>query len=317
MTWYLHVEEELLASRQIRAVAKMLYAYLRFRQGNNGRSWPALDTISRDLGVSKNTIIKARAELEKVGLILTEKGEQTGRSHNNHYGILDFEIWQRKGSDPEPFVDAQKGSYPERKGFRSCTERVQILHPINNTKLNKRLNKGAREASTGKPVCPDGPKAQPIELPLPGVVEAPITPPIAKGSSRAESTARFDRFWGAYPRKVARKKCLAIWLALKLTDEQADQVVAAVKRYCQTDQWQKEGGKFIPHPSTFLNQGRWEDEIETKPKPKRGDLDWDPSIELGVELQRSWGSSNPYREATREEVEAYLANEEKKRRGGK
>ena len=36
-----------------------------------------------------------------------------------------------------------------------------------------------------------------------------------------------------------------------------------VKRSKSTD-WTKDNGQFIPYPTTYLNQRRWEDEIEIK-----------------------------------------------------
>jgi len=29
-----------------------------------------------------------------------------------------------------------------------------------------------------------------------------------------------------------------------------------------TEQWRKDNGQFIPHPQTWLNQRRWEDDVE-------------------------------------------------------
>ena len=37
-------------------------------------------------------------------------------------------------------------------------------------------------------------------------------------------------------------------------------MVAAVEQHCASEQWQKDGGQFIPHPRTWLHQGRWKDE---------------------------------------------------------
>ena len=34
----------------------------------------------------------------------------------------------------------------------------------------------------------------------------------------------------------------------------------------ESEQWTREGGQFIPHPSTYLNEGRWMDE---PPDPSR------------------------------------------------
>ena len=37
----------------------------------------------------------------------------------------------------------------------------------------------------------------------------------------------------------------------------------AVEAQKKTPQWQKDNGQFIPHPTTWLNGKRWEDEVVT------------------------------------------------------
>ena len=32
--------------------------------------------------------------------------------------------------------------------------------------------------------------------------------------------------------------------------------------YKETEQWQKDKGRFIPHPATWLNQERWQDVLD-------------------------------------------------------
>ena len=41
----------------------------------------------------------------------------------------------------------------------------------------------------------------------------------------------------------------------------------AVTRQTAAPQWQKDGGQFIPHPATWLRQGRWEDEAPVVAAP--------------------------------------------------
>lgn len=72
----------------------------------------------------------------------------------------------------------------------------------------------------------------------------------------------FEAFWSVYPRKVGRKAAFAVWARLKPTAALATQIVAAVEAQCHSAQWQKDGGQFIPHPKTWLSQGRWDDQIE-------------------------------------------------------
>ena len=83
-----------------------------------------------------------------------------------------------------------------------------------------------------------------------------------------ETPLGFDRFWNAYPRKVGKPAALRAWRSLLKTDadpQTPHSLMTGLERWKQTEQWQKEGGRFIPHPATFLNQRRWEDEPPDTP----------------------------------------------------
>ena len=68
----------------------------------------------------------------------------------------------------------------------------------------------------------------------------------------------FQLFWSAYPNKKAKKAALKAWKAAK--DKPSIEVIrAAIEAQMVGDDWLKEGGRFIPHPATWLNQGRWDD----------------------------------------------------------
>lgn len=69
----------------------------------------------------------------------------------------------------------------------------------------------------------------------------------------------FEDFWKMYPRKVGKKKARTLFD--KISPALHKQIEEAIENYKLTEQWQKENGKFIPHPYTFLYQERWEDEI--------------------------------------------------------
>ncbi len=71
---------------------------------------------------------------------------------------------------------------------------------------------------------------------------------------------RFEEFWAAYPNKKGKAKARSFWEREKL-DRLADQIIAGVRRYAASPDWRKDGGRFIPHPTTFLHGRRWEDEI--------------------------------------------------------
>lgn len=80
-------------------------------------------------------------------------------------------------------------------------------------------------------------------------------------SQHTEQSSRFDAFWTAYPRKVAKQQAAKVWKTAKL-DIIADLIVADVtRRRIDDPQWRDP--QYIPHPTTYLRQRRWEDEIVT------------------------------------------------------
>lgn len=94
--------------------------------------------------------------------------------------------------------------------------------------------------------------------------KTPLTP------QEGEGAIGFDQFWEAYPRKVAKAAALKVFNKLKPCPEEIKTMLSALDRSRQSHQWQKDGGAFIPHASTWLNQKRWEDEVET---PLNGSTD--------------------------------------------
>jgi len=69
----------------------------------------------------------------------------------------------------------------------------------------------------------------------------------------------FEIFWEAYPRKVGKKKARVAWRSAKDKPDVAD-IIKVIDHAKKTEQWTKENGQFIPHPSTWLNEGRWSDD---------------------------------------------------------
>lgn len=75
-------------------------------------------------------------------------------------------------------------------------------------------------------------------------------------------TEAFSRFWTVYPNKAAKGKAREAFEKVLASGVTVDTLIAAVRLQCRSEQWSKENGKYIPYPSTWLNQGRWEDELK-------------------------------------------------------
>jgi hypothetical protein len=82
-----------------------------------------------------------------------------------------------------------------------------------------------------------------------------------KQKSLPVASVGFERFWEVYPRKEAKVKAVESWKKHEC-EPLVDRIVESVKDHALTHDWQKECGQYIPMPTTFLNQHRWEDEVK-------------------------------------------------------
>lgn len=82
---------------------------------------------------------------------------------------------------------------------------------------------------------------------------------------RTTDNPLFDLFWNAYPRKTNKGFAKQIFQKLSVDQVLLDKMLLAIGQQKQSDQWKNP--QYIPHPSTWLNGERWEDELNTTAKP--------------------------------------------------
>lgn len=92
----------------------------------------------------------------------------------------------------------------------------------------------------------------------------------------------FEHFWQQYPRKVAKKAAEKSWK--KLTDIEQTKALNAIPQHVNYWKTKETEHEFIPHPATWLNQGRYEDELVITPKKEKVDKSWMLSNE-GIEAK--------------------------------
>ena len=73
---------------------------------------------------------------------------------------------------------------------------------------------------------------------------------------------RFERFYKIYPKKKSKGKALNWFKSHKPGSSLVDTMIESIKRQKQTINWQKENGRYIPYPATWLNAKGWENEIK-------------------------------------------------------
>lgn len=86
---------------------------------------------------------------------------------------------------------------------------------------------------------------------------------MVKNDAPPEIAADFDVFWALYPRRVAKADARRAWA--KISPDLYPAVIAGLQLQLKhNQQWQRDGGQYIPYPATWLNGERWEDEMEVR-----------------------------------------------------
>jgi hypothetical protein len=102
----------------------------------------------------------------------------------------------------------------------------------------------------------------------------------------------FNDFWQIYPRKVAKKAAEKAWKQMTFVEQ--TKALSAVTQHVKYWQIKETEHEFIPHPATWLNQGRYDDELVIEPpKPKLAKVD------------KSWMFTNDGIEAKARELGVY------------
>lgn len=103
-------------------------------------------------------------------------------------------------------------------------------------------------------------------------VKEPIKEPTPRASLADDGGEHFKTFWSAYPKKAGKDAAKKAFAKRKFDEQAFAKVMAALNEQKASEQWQKDGGQFIPHPATWLNQGRFEDEIGSGAAPAPGGI---------------------------------------------
>lgn len=218
--WLIQVPIKLISNN-----AKMLYGRLCQWSTNAGDVYRSIPQLMEEVGTTQRTLERHLKELKDVGLIETYQTHPGGINHYAfyHHPWMDEPVKAELtySSTPPPNVSAP----PDKSGGTP---------PTNVAHINKKeIKRNKKELKT--------------------LVHS-ANAPVRVSSSFLTS---FEDFWAAYPVKKSKKKCMETWKRRNLHLKQV-QIMAGLTRQIAEDEKWREG--FIPHPSTFLNGDRWEDE---------------------------------------------------------
>lgn len=116
---------------------------------------------------------------------------------------------------------------------------------------------------------------------------SPAEDKATNGGKKKGFSEDFNRFWEKYPRKVSKGQAWKTWQKLQKdgTLPDVDTLIEAVRWRQLEPDWEKDGGKYIPHASTWLNACGWEDEGCKAPEQ----IPNDPREERAVEICKNHG----------------------------
>ena len=80
-----------------------------------------------------------------------------------------------------------------------------------------------------------------------------------KDETKENLERRFNLFWSMYPRKVGKKDARTMFK--RVNKKESEKLMYGLKRFIEENKNTEK--RYIPHPSTWINQERWNDYFET------------------------------------------------------
>lgn len=79
---------------------------------------------------------------------------------------------------------------------------------------------------------------------------------------------QFDIFYNAFPKHKSRGQAEKVWNKINPDQPLLQKMLDTISKFKNSEDWIKDGGKYIPHPATWLNAKGWEDETEIQKSTK-------------------------------------------------
>ena len=221
---------------------------------------PSQGRIGAMLGISRHTVAKSVAVLRECGYLVVSarRGDGGGQTSNLMRVVMDLNV-------------------PE-----TC------LRYVPKNSVSPMLDPATPEVAApatpevAAPATPEVARNPPLKSPT--EQHTPLTP-----TGGGEDDELFAVFWKAYPRKVGKDAARKAFAKRKPDAELLAKMLAAVARQAQSEQWRKKDGQFIPHPTTWLNRGQWED---GEGAAQGGDSESRPQWALQAGFENRWEAEN-------------------------
>lgn len=249
---------------------KRAFAVLDVGYFENPKMIEVMDASSNAVSMHVASILYCSQHLTD-GFISTKAIQRkVGGSSDDVAILIDSDLWHAHGHDCESCPEV-----PEGKAYVH-----DYLEHNRSSEGSKRTSKKARDAALARwskaksePKGDESTDAPSNALSMPDAMHRQTDRQTDKNtpSSPAKPWMEFDLFWTNYPRKVGKQAAIKAYnKAMKTTTQ--EQILKGVK-LLRTETAGKDV-QFIPHPATWLNEGRWDDEPLSATKPAFDPKNW-------------------------------------------
>jgi len=276
------VPEEFIRDRRVSDQQRRVYLALALHADDQGECFPSRALLAEIAGLPEGKVSVATTALQELGYI--QKQGDGGRSMATRYLLLRGKTVPESGTVTDSGTVTGSETLTESVTVRaetvpeSVTVSPQKTVPESET-VTESVTKTVTESVRGKEQTKEQTKENPKPT-LPLGRESERRRPEATnpggdgphdGDARDEQAtecrattsvqdSRFDRFWAAYPRKISKGHARKAWDKIKPDEQLLARMLAAIGRAKTSAQWRKDDGQYIPHPATWLNGERWEDD---------------------------------------------------------
>ena len=246
---------------------RVLIALYSFRSKGAMEIWPSRESIAARAGIADSRrVSRVTSRLCKKGLIrksrrndargnvyelCSEKRSVAAESADvevdDSYTSNESEVhesYTRPQSEVHESCTSQVYESCTSQVYESCT-RIEETNELTNELTNNYIKNGNLHQKVHQPPMTKN-KASEIQT---------TGPP-----ERKTRNLWFEKFWSIYPRRVGKQAAQAKFDKSVDTPEKFERVIRALTNQLATDRFNGPM-QFIPHPATWLNQGRWSDDI--------------------------------------------------------
>lgn len=209
-----------------------MYALLCDYAADKDHCWPSQSTLAKRLSCSISSVKNYLGELVREKLISVKREQY----RSSVYYLL----------RPVELVEKQKTEFTNKQSEADCYE----------AKSGYLTNLSKQSKEKDSPLYPHAPGETTVSP-----VRRVFRTPAAGGVS--PSLQDFESTWALYPKKDAKGFARLAWLQLLRSGQlpPLDEIRAAIRRFADSESWQREQGRFVPQMGNWLRGQRWLDPL--------------------------------------------------------